>query len=408
MKKYFVGLCWDEEYKPCFHLKDYEFGLDEFIDIPQELLIERIDQKICIGTINPYTREYISCNNIIEDSSSQCNHCKYMFDFYKCVRCHGDDCSVKNGDVLKYCNTPHYVYLAYFPNGKIKVGTASEIKKYNRLLEQGAIFSIFIAKTPTGKIARQIEKNIIDNGITGAVTTTYKMKNIVFDSEEKLIRQQLIEKYKDILKLFAGDNKKYLIEPEFNSFNEIKDKIDNNMLSSNIQVNLFDEENKQIKPYIIKKELDRIFGAYLFCVGKVLAVENNGTIELIDTKKMEGYLFEFKNIKNLNTDREIKCLGGEMSIQKSMCPFCEEQKNRNISIVNKSRTLAETDNFVVFPTTGGFVKNYQLIVPKKHINCFGELSKEQLIELKSLILWQKQINRKYFNSNSSMFEHNLL
>ena len=142
------------------------------------------------------------------------------------------------------------------------------------------------------------------------MTTTYKMKNIVFDSEEKLIRQQLIEKYKDILKLFAGDNKKYLIEPEFNSFNEIKDKIDNNMLSSNIQVNLFDEENKQIKPYIIKKELDRIFGAYLFCVGKVLAVENNGTIELIDTKKMEEYLFEFKNIKNLNTDREIKCLGG--------------------------------------------------------------------------------------------------
>ena len=142
------------------------------------------------------------------------------------------------------------------------------------------------------------------------MTTTYKMKNIVFDSEEKLIRKELIEKYKDILKLFAGDNKKYLIEPEFNSFNEIKDKIDNNMLSSNTQVNLFDEENKQIKPYIIKKEFDRIFGVYLFCVGKVLAVENNGIIELIDTKKMEGYLFEFKNIKNLNTDREIKCLGG--------------------------------------------------------------------------------------------------
>lgn len=97
-----------------------------------------------------------------------------------------------------------------------------------------------------------------------------------------------------------------------------------------------------------------------------------------------------------------------MSMQKSMCPFCEEQKNRNINIVNKSRILAETDNFVVFPTTGGFVENYQLIVPKEHINCFGELSKEQLIELKSIILWQKQINRKYFNSNSSMFEHGSL
>ena len=101
-----------------------------------------------------------------------------------------------------------------------------------------------------------------------------------------------------------------MIEPEFNSFNEIKDKIDNNMLSSNMQVNMFDEENKQIKPYIIKKEFDRIFGSYLFCVGKVLAVENNGIIELIDTKKMEGYLFEFKNIKKLTIGREMKCLGG--------------------------------------------------------------------------------------------------
>ena len=82
-----------------------------------------------------------------------------------------------------------------------------------------------------------------------------------------------------------------------------------------------------------------------------------------------------------------------MSMQKSMCPFCEEQKNRGISIINKSRILAETDNFVVFPTTGGFVENYQLIVPKNHINCFGELSKEQLVELKSIILWQQEINR---------------
>lgn len=51
-----------------------------------------------------------------------------MYDFYKCVKCHGDNCYAKNKDVLKYCNSPHYVYLAYFNGNKIKVGTASEIK----------------------------------------------------------------------------------------------------------------------------------------------------------------------------------------------------------------------------------------------------------------------------------------
>ena len=90
------------------------------------------------------------------------------------------------------------------------------------------------------------------------------------------------------------------------------------------------------------------------------------------------------------------------------CPFFNEQENEHNSIIRKSRVVAETDNFIVFPTTGGFVENYQLIVPKEHINCFGELSLNQLKELKGLIMWQKEINEKYFNMKTSMFEHGAL
>ena len=50
-----------------------------------------------------------------------------------------------------------------------------------------------------------------------------------------------------------------------------------------------------------------------------------GIIELIDTKKMEGYLFEFKNIKNLNIDREIKCLGGRW-VCKKVCVLFVKNK----------------------------------------------------------------------------------
>lgn len=90
------------------------------------------------------------------------------------------------------------------------------------------------------------------------------------------------------------------------------------------------------------------------------------------------------------------------------CPFCSELQEPETSIINKNRIIAQTDSFVVFPTTGGFVSNYQLIVPKRHINCFGELSNEQYQELKDIISWQEKVNKEFFNSNSSMFEHGAL
>ena len=102
------------------HLKDYTTYKDEYIDVPNNFNIELINKKICLGTINPYTRQYISCNNLVDNSQVQCDKCKYMYDFYKCVKCHGDNCYAKNKDVLKYCNSPHYVYLAYFNGNKIK------------------------------------------------------------------------------------------------------------------------------------------------------------------------------------------------------------------------------------------------------------------------------------------------
>lgn len=91
-----------------------------------------------------------------------------------------------------------------------------------------------------------------------------------------------------------------------------------------------------------------------------------------------------------------------------ICPFCNEFSDKENNPINQNRIILETQNFVVLPTTGGFIENYQLIIPKKHINCFGELSESEVEEMKSIIDWQKKINKIYFNSNTSMFEHGAL
>lgn len=297
MKKYFMGIRWIDEGQPIMHLKDYTSNNDEYVIMPNTFNIQKMKGRICSGAINPLTQKYYPCNELIDEKQTQCYSCMHKYDFYKCVRCHGNECVAKGNEVIAYCNTPHYVYLAYFSKDKIKVGTASEIRRYDRLLEQGAIFSVFIARTPSGKIARQIEKEIIDNGIVGVVNTTFKMKNLIINGSAEDVKKQLLDTYQSVIKDVDVKNKVYLIQPEFNCFDDIQNKIKKNMLSREMQVDMFGNQMCSNNNYEIPKVLDDIIGAFLFAVGKIVALEHNGVVQLYDSKKWEGFLFDFKDVK---------------------------------------------------------------------------------------------------------------
>ena len=221
MKVHFLGIEWKNN-KPLFHVQGINSKVDYYIDIPDFVNIKKQKDKICIGNKNPITGEFNICNNIVTDSQTQCFKCSKKIPFFNCVKCHGNNCNVDNDILLDYCNLPHYVYLAYFPGGKIKVGTASEIRKQDRIQEQGALFSIFIARTPSGKIARQIENWIIKSGITGVVSSKYKMKNLIirdlndFFSNNDKLKEDFI---KSIISTFDDDKMRFFV-PEVNSSEE--------------------------------------------------------------------------------------------------------------------------------------------------------------------------------------------
>ena len=295
MKKYFLGLVWVDKDHPVMHLKDYFNSNDEYFCVPDTFDFEKFSTKVCCGSINPLTREYFACRKIINKDQSQCYSCMHKYDFFNCIKCHGQECTAKDNEVISYCNTPHYVYLAYFSKDKIKVGTASEIRKHDRLLEQGAIFSIFIAKTPTGKIAREIEKEIIDNGITGSVTTLFKMKNLIFDESMEDVKNELIKYYQLITRIVSKENSIYLIYPEFNCFTSILDKVKKHMLSETNQIDLFCMQSSKVNEHKILKDSSHVVGDFLFAVGKIIALSNDGVIQLCDSKKWEGFLVDFKN-----------------------------------------------------------------------------------------------------------------
>ena len=117
------------------------------------------------------------------------------------------------------------------------------------------------------------------------------------------VLKKLTDKYKEILKIVPNDYQKYLIEPEVNTYDDLESKINNAMLVKENQLSIFNSTMFSAREYNIKKDFNTIIGKYLFIIGKVLAIDNDGLIELIDIKKIEGYLFEFKNIDLCNNKR---------------------------------------------------------------------------------------------------------
>lgn len=307
MKKYFIGVEWKNVDNPVFHFQNSNNYVDEYYEIPRYICLEKQNEKKCIGISNPLTRQNYICDKKVDMKHIQCYSCMQKFDFYNCVRCHGNECGARCETVKEYCNTSHYVYLAYFSREKIKVGTASEIRKYERLLEQGAVCSIFIAKTPSGRIARKIEKSIIDDGYAGVVTSVYKMKNILIDEKFEYVKERLQAEYEHIKNdVLIDEFAKYLIRPEFNFFETLSNKIIETFNIFSEQTSFFNSDIKFIqKQFVISNALEKISGKVLFILGNILAISSEGVVKLYDVKKLEGFLLEyFENDKERENENE--------------------------------------------------------------------------------------------------------
>ena len=71
---------------------------------------------------------------------------------------------------------PHFLYLAYFAPGLVKVGISQEARGIRRLLEQGARIALKLETFPSAEIARQYETKIAQlEGIVEHVSSRKKL-----------------------------------------------------------------------------------------------------------------------------------------------------------------------------------------------------------------------------------------
>lgn len=196
------------------------------------------------------------------------------------------------------------MYLAYFANDKLKVGTAASYRRYERLLEQGALYSIFLAKVPNGRLARRIESEVSRLGVTTRVNASYKINNFVIDKTQEEIEQMLMDEYQTILEKISEQCREYLIKPEYNNFTNISDKVRSNLLEESRQLNLFGgmdepehkEYDKVPKPEIVDGDIKAV-------VGNLMLIKKENKYSVVNMKNLEGWIVDFKR-RELGEKRE--------------------------------------------------------------------------------------------------------
>lgn len=169
----------------------------------------------------------------------------------------------------KINQNPHFVYLAYFAPGVIKVGISQEERGIRRLLEQGARLALKLETFSSALIARQYEAKIARlDGIVETMPIHKKLELIKqpfdrADGEEKL-RQKLLEIEQKIGVSFP---KSELIPCE----------------------DYFHTNNIDLTRAMIMKDQNQLVGRVRSIIGPILITDYDGQLLAYNVKKFIGY-----------------------------------------------------------------------------------------------------------------------
>ncbi|MCF7905677.1 DUF2797 domain-containing protein [Candidatus Gracilibacteria bacterium] len=134
--------------------------------------LENCSTPKCAGSMNP-EGIWSPCPEHAE-GKAKCDLCKMRERNFIFTAFDGFDRSNVNESDLEKISRPHIVYLALFDTNIVKVGVSRLERKELRQLEQGAHFTLFIAETPDGITARQIETLFRKSGIADKVKVSQK------------------------------------------------------------------------------------------------------------------------------------------------------------------------------------------------------------------------------------------
>ncbi|WP_035771395.1 DUF2797 domain-containing protein [Arthrobacter sp. Br18] len=133
--------------------------------------------KFCLGHHRVHdaeARTHVRCPaQAAADRGYQCGRCiarddlRFMHDIHRS--------GIAPEGLKLYLDQPHWLYVATFAGGATKVGTASDLRKRPRLVEQGALSAQYVASADNGRVVRILEDEVTHVlGLTQAVRSSAK------------------------------------------------------------------------------------------------------------------------------------------------------------------------------------------------------------------------------------------
>jgi len=173
----------------------------EALPLSGELCLTPLHERRCVGRIDFADHRRLPCPDRAPLSSgTQCGRCLDQEGYHPCLRCDGMRCPVLPPEIERYCRQTHHLYLADFGDGSgpVKVGTASDGRRRDRVVEQGPITAAYIAAA-NGPAIKRLEKVASSLGLTERVTRRRKRTTVFARADEATGRRRITEAY-DLLR----------------------------------------------------------------------------------------------------------------------------------------------------------------------------------------------------------------
>ncbi len=137
--------------------------------------------KYCLGFHRVHGRDdrtWVRCaDQAPSERGSQCGRCFAQDDLRFVHDIHRS--GIAPAGLKRYLDQPHWLYVATFADGSTKVGTASNLRKRARLVEQGAVVAQYVAHTRDGRIVRILEDEVTRTvGLPQAVRSATKAASL--------------------------------------------------------------------------------------------------------------------------------------------------------------------------------------------------------------------------------------